>query len=63
VPTLLLLGEDSPLFIRKATEVVDAALPNSRIVILPGQQHIAMDRDPDLFVREVTRFLREAPPE
>jgi pimeloyl-ACP methyl ester carboxylesterase len=32
-------------------------LPNSRIVVLPGQQHIAMDTAPDLFVPEVLAFL------
>jgi pimeloyl-ACP methyl ester carboxylesterase len=59
VPALLLRGEDSPLFMRKATEVVDAALPDSQVVVLAGQQHIAMDRDPELFVGEVLRFLQE----
>jgi pimeloyl-ACP methyl ester carboxylesterase len=38
-------------------ETVSAALPNSRVVVLPGQQHIAMDTAPDLFVREVVAFL------
>jgi pimeloyl-ACP methyl ester carboxylesterase len=57
VPTLLLLGSDSPPLSRQAVEVVDAALPNSSVVLLQGQQHIAMDTDPDLFVREVLRFL------
>jgi pimeloyl-ACP methyl ester carboxylesterase len=59
VTTLLLLGGDSPQFIRQATELVDSALPDSRVVILPGQQHIAMDIDPDLFVGEVLHFLLE----
>jgi pimeloyl-ACP methyl ester carboxylesterase len=57
VPTLLLLGSDSPPLSRQAVEVVDAALPNSSVVLLPGQQHIAMDTDPELFVREVLQFL------
>jgi pimeloyl-ACP methyl ester carboxylesterase len=56
VPTLLLLGGDSPPLFQQATEVVDAALPDSRVVILPGQQHIAMDTAPDLFVKEVLAF-------
>jgi hypothetical protein len=30
---------------------------DSRIVILPGQQHIAMETAPDLLVREVSAFL------
>lgn len=57
IPTSLLLGSDSPPFFRAAVETVDAVLPASRIVILPGQQHIAIDTAPELFVREVVRFL------
>jgi pimeloyl-ACP methyl ester carboxylesterase len=56
-PTLLLLGGDSPPFYKTAVEAVHAALPDSRIVVLPGQQHIAMDTAPELFVREVVGFL------
>jgi len=59
VPTLLLLGGDSPLLFRQATETLDAALPDSQVVILPGQQHIAMDTNPELFVGEVLQFLRK----
>lgn len=59
VPTLLLLGGDSPAFARTNVEQWHAALPDSRIVVLPGQQHIAMDTAPDLFVREVQAFLSE----
>ena len=57
VPTLLLLGGDSPSFFRQNIEAWHAALPNSRIVVLPGQQHIAMDTAPDLFASEVKAFL------
>jgi pimeloyl-ACP methyl ester carboxylesterase len=57
VPALLLLGGDSPPFARQAVEMVHGALPNSQIVVLPGQQHIAMDTDPKLFACEVRRFL------
>lgn len=53
VPTLLLLGGDSPPFFRLATET----LPNSRLVVLPGQRHVAMDTAPDLFLKEVLEFL------
>ena len=59
VPMLLLLGGDSPPLFRQASEAVDSALPNSTVVTLPGQQHIAMDTNPDLFVSEVLRFLLE----
>lgn len=53
-PTLLLEGEKSPRYLKAATEAVHAALPASRIVVMPGQQHIAMSTAPELFVRLVT---------
>jgi pimeloyl-ACP methyl ester carboxylesterase len=59
IPTKLLLGGDSPPSFRQATALVDAALPESRVVILPGQRHIAMDTAPDLFISEVLNFLME----
>jgi pimeloyl-ACP methyl ester carboxylesterase len=59
IPTLLLLGGDSPPLFQQATELVDKILPDSRVVILPGQQHIAMDTNPELFVKEVLNFLPE----
>jgi len=57
VPTLLLLGSDSPPLFRQAIETLKEALPNSCVVIMPDQQHIAMDTHPELFVREVLQFL------
>ena len=56
---MLLFGGDSPPLARQAIELIDAALPDSRVVILPGQGHIAMDTNPELFVREVLQFLLE----
>ena len=58
-PTLLLLGGDSPPLFQQAIEMVHPALPNSKVVILPGQRHVAMDTNPELFVREVIHFLLE----
>jgi pimeloyl-ACP methyl ester carboxylesterase len=58
VPTLLLLGGDSPPVFRRGIEVLAAALPNSSVSVMPGQQHIAMDSNPGLFLREVVRFLQ-----
>jgi pimeloyl-ACP methyl ester carboxylesterase len=57
VPTLLLQGGDSPQYMRQATAAVDGALPNSTVVILPGQRHVAMDTAPELFTSEVLSFL------
>jgi pimeloyl-ACP methyl ester carboxylesterase len=59
--TLLLLGGESPQFVKDATETVDRALINSQNVVMPGQQHIAMYTAPELFVSEVVRFLLESP--
>ncbi|WP_410507494.1 alpha/beta hydrolase [Methanosarcina hadiensis] len=56
-PTLLLLGGDSSPVYRDFIKQIDAALPNSRIVVMPGQQHVAMNTAPELFIAEVARFL------
>jgi pimeloyl-ACP methyl ester carboxylesterase len=58
IPTLLLLGGESPAVFRQAVDVVGAALDTSWIVVMPGQRHVAMDAAPDLlFLAEVTRFF------
>jgi len=57
IPALLLLGGDSPPVFRQAMAMIDASLPDSRIAVLPGQQHVAMDTAPELFLREVMTFL------
>ena len=56
-PTVLLVGGDSPPFLKAAIEAVGAALPDSRIVVMPGQQHVAMHTAPELFASLVVRFL------
>lgn len=57
VPSLLMVGEGSPEHERESADAVAAALPDARAVLLPGQQHLAMYADPDLFVRETARFV------
>lgn len=57
IPALLLLGGDSPQIFQQAIEIIDSALPNSQTSILPGEQHIAMDTNPDLFIKEILNFL------
>ena len=59
VPTLLLLGSESPPFFRQAIEALHAALPASEVVVLPGQHHNAMETAPALFAEAVHRFLRD----
>jgi pimeloyl-ACP methyl ester carboxylesterase len=61
VPTLLLVGGDSPDFLRADYEVVAAALPDAQVIILDGQQHIAIDLIPEAFAGHVLGFLRVQP--
>ena len=58
-PTLLLLSGDSPPYFKAATEAVRTSLLNGRVAIMHGQQHIAMNTAPDLFLREVIEFLAD----
>ena len=58
-PTLLLLGGNSPPFYRIAIETLKKSILNSRIVMMPGQRHAAMETAPDLFLSEVIGFLDE----
>jgi pimeloyl-ACP methyl ester carboxylesterase len=57
VPTLFLQGGDSPEPFKAAGEAVRAALPDCRVVVMPGQRHAAMDTGTDLFTAEVLGFL------
>lgn len=58
IPPLLLLGEKSPPVFSTAIKMLASALPNSRTVVLAGQQHIAIDTAPKLFAQEVLSFLK-----
>jgi hypothetical protein len=55
----MLVGGDSPDNIKADPETVAAALPDARIVILDGQQHIAIDLIPEVFAKHVLAFLRD----
>lgn len=56
-PTLMLKGSESPAFLHAATETVHAALPNSQVVVMQGQAHIANLTAPQLFADLVLEFL------
>jgi pimeloyl-ACP methyl ester carboxylesterase len=58
-PTLLLLGGESPSFYRAAIAILKKSIPNSRIAMIPGQRHAAMDTAPGLFLSAVIGFLTE----
>ena len=53
----MLLGGDSPAFLKDATARIHAALPTSKVVVMPDQQHSAMNTAPALFVRELRALL------
>ena len=57
--TLLLVGGKSPQWIKDVTDTLNDALPNSRISMLEGQGHVAMNTAPDLFIDEVLAFVQE----
>lgn len=59
VPTLLLVGSDSPEEMKGGYDALAAALPDARVVLLEGQQHVAMDFIPEEFARHVLAFLRD----
>ena len=59
VPVLLLVGTDTPDELRDDPETVAAALPDARIAVLEGQQHIADVLAPELFAERVLEFLHQ----
>jgi pimeloyl-ACP methyl ester carboxylesterase len=58
VPTLLLTGSDSSDPSAAEVEIVAAVLPDARIDVLEGQQHVADVLEPELFAAPVLAFLR-----
>lgn len=57
VPTLMIVGGDSDQWMRKDADAIVAALPDVRVIELPGQQHVADVLIPEVFARHVVDFL------
>ena len=57
VPALYLQGGDSSEPFKAAGEALRRALPDCRVVVMPGQRPAAMDTATDLFTAEVLSFL------
>jgi pimeloyl-ACP methyl ester carboxylesterase len=55
--TRLLLGGDSPAFFSDAISLLKSTLPSAEVVVMPGQQHVAINTAPELFTRSVLEFL------
>lgn len=56
-PVLLLTGERSTDPAKPEVGAVAAVLPDARLLVLPGQQHIADIFDPETFARHLLGFL------
>ena len=58
VPTLLLYGDQDVRAPMNVAEDLHAAIPASKLVIMPGVGHVSSVEAPDRFIAEVRRFLR-----
>jgi pimeloyl-ACP methyl ester carboxylesterase len=46
--TILLIGSDSPVFAHDAAKMIHSSLPNCKIIVLEGEQHVAHHTNPVL---------------
>lgn len=58
--TMLLVGSESPPNAWSRVREIHAALPNSQIVTLPTQDHMAIDHKPKAIANRVLAFLLES---
>lgn len=59
IPTLLLIGSDSPDPAAAEVEIVAGAMPNAQIEVLDGQQHAADVLVPEVVAEHVVAFLHQ----
>jgi len=57
VPTLILIGESDVPYMKLVAQAQAYIIPNARMVMMPGCDHIANMEDPERFNREVLEFL------
>lgn len=55
VPVKILLGTESPRWLRAAAEAAHTSLPGSALVHLEGQGHMAIDEAPERIVAEIVQ--------
>jgi pimeloyl-ACP methyl ester carboxylesterase len=60
VPTLLLYGDRDARAPLDVAHALQAGIPGSRLVVLPGVGHVSPVEAPELFNREVRGFLRHS---
>jgi pimeloyl-ACP methyl ester carboxylesterase len=56
-PTLLILGAADPLIPRQTGNILQAAIPDARIEVVPGAGHVVMYDQPDAFNGAVLTFF------
>jgi pimeloyl-ACP methyl ester carboxylesterase len=59
VPTLLLVGSESPEIFKQSAELVQSTLSNARVRELPGQEHLADIMAPEMVAGALIDFLLE----
>ena len=59
IPTLLLVGSESPAWAKTGTAVAHSVLRDSQVAELDGEGHLAILTAPELVAAEVNRFLGE----
>ncbi len=60
IPTLLLVGGDSPESLLGSTNALASVLVNCQVKVMPGQQHVAMLTAPEMFADLVAQFILES---
>ncbi len=59
MPVLVVAGSESPDGVRDDPETVVSALPDARLVVIEGQQHLADVLVPEIFAQHLVAFLRD----
>lgn len=57
VPTQVMMGSLSPQYLTHSARAARMAIPRATLAVLDGQQHVAMDTAPDLFLTTLLDFL------
>ncbi len=57
IPTQVMMGSLSPAFLTHSARAVRMAIPRATLAVLDGQQHVAMDTAPELFLTTLLDFL------
>jgi len=60
-PTLLVRGDLSPIMPKEMADRMEAAIPNARLVTMPGVYHHLVLDAPEAFARILADFLQELP--